>query len=103
MQLQTLLDQGKNGMMLQAKGSAETEKFKEGIFFPNLKLSLGHEIENHQESRKEIDTMLSLSMSPSVHALSQSSKKHDDQNSHIRNWDLQTNCTKQACRLGLST
>ena len=80
----------------------EHKSFNEGRL-PNLQLSLSHDLAkgdkvSDHKSRGDINTMLSLSLSPTF--LSQSSEKHNP-NTHIKNWDLQTNSKK--VKMGLST
>ncbi|XP_052177333.1 two-component response regulator ARR10-like isoform X3 [Diospyros lotus] len=75
---------------------------------PNLQLSLCQSFENgrqHHEGRKDIDTVLSLSLSPSSSSSSRQVARPMDQHKEIicqsRYRDLQTNCVK--AKLGLST
>lgn len=80
---------------------------EEKKWLPNLQLSLRHSFDNGsemndpQENTKEIDTMLSLSLSPSSsRKQALCTEKHKDV-TQIGNWDLQTNFTKAT--FGIST
>lgn len=89
---------------IQDNASPKKNKMKEKEWFPNLQLSLSHNFDSSNEkkvheSASEINTLLSLSLSPSSSKQqAQPSEKHRDI-VETKTWSLQTNCSNAALRL----
>ncbi|KAF8409060.1 hypothetical protein HHK36_005132 [Tetracentron sinense] len=92
------------GVLQIEENTSIEKKLKEREWLPNLQLSLSHNSgiddgKKARESTEEIDTMLSLSLSPSSsRQQSQPSEKHREI-SQTKTWSLQTNCNKATLRL----